>query len=256
MSLILEALKKSERERLGNAASVPLITRPHHVLGSRNMRRRRQSRVAMAMVVLLVVTALTAWFLTEGQDMPDQARQTLREPLPQIRVVEPPPVSSPLAVQPPQMESKIDHPQESVETPMPVAVETLPQQELTTESLSGTVIDPTIEPVADPVVDEVEPPELAVHAEQEPKEAEVNPAANSELRTFRQLPSSLRNSLKPMHLDVLVYYRRENRRFVYVSGRLYTEGARLKNGVELIEIVPSGVVMRINGEQFLLTVND
>ncbi|OOZ40305.1 general secretion pathway protein GspB [Solemya elarraichensis gill symbiont] len=256
MSLILEALKKSERERLGNAASVPLVTRPRHTLGSRNVRRRRQSRLVIVMIVLLV-----AWLLTQRQDSTsplDQGRETGRVQLPQARVVEPPPVSTPKTVPPPhvQMQPRVEQPQERVEipsrdVPAEAAVDKSQLPVQTTEPAS----EPVFEPVAEPVVDEIEIPEPSVQLEPAPQEVEVTPA-KSQMRTFRQLPSSLRNSLKPMHLDVHVYDRRESRRFVYINGRLYSEGARLKNGADVIEIVPAGVVMRINGEQFLLTVND
>ncbi|OOZ15338.1 hypothetical protein BOW35_05060 [Solemya velum gill symbiont] len=265
MSLILEALKKSERERLGNAASVPLVTRPRHALESRNVRRRRQSRLVVVMIALLLVAALAAWLLTQrqGNMSPlDQAREGDRDQLPQASVVEPPSVSSPQALPPPQVEMRpqVEQQQLPVEIPSQaepaeVVVDKLPQQVQITEPVSDQVIEPVIEPLTEPVVEEIETPEPPVQLEPVPQEPEVV-SEKSDLRTFRQLPSSLRNSLKPMHLDVHVYDRRESRRFVYISGRLYSEGARLKNGAEVIEIVPTGVVMRINGEQFLLTVND
>ncbi len=267
MSLILEALKKSERERLGNAASVPLVTRPSHALLSRNIRRRRQSRVVIVMTLLLVVAALAVWLLTERQDNTsslDQARdadrETGSEQIPQASVVESPPVSAPQAVPPPQVQPRIGQLQEPVETPLQgvpaeTAVNLSLQQVQAIGSVSEPVIESVIEPVAEPVMEDIEIPEPPAQLASPPQETEEVPAKR-EMRTFRQLPSSLRNSLKPMHLDVHVYDRRESRRFVYISGRLYNEGAKLKNGAELIEIVPSGVVMRINGEQFLLTVND
>lgn len=263
MSLILEALKKSERERLGNAASVPLVTRPRHALLSRNVRRRRQSRVVIVMTLLLVVAALAVWLLTERQDNTsslDQAREAGSEQLPQASVVESPPVSAPQAVPPPQVQPRIGQLQEPVETPLQgvpaeTAVNLSLQQVQAIGPVSEPVIESVIEPVAEPVMEDIEIPEPPAQLASPPQETEEVPAKR-EMRTFRQLPSSLRNSLKPMHLDVHVYDRRESRRFVYISGRLYNEGAKLKNGAELIEIVPSGVVMRINGEQFLLTVND
>jgi|GEM_PF-439807 len=259
MSLILEALKKSERERLGNAASVPLVTRPSHALLSRNIRRRRQSRVVIVMTLLLVVAALAVWLLTERQDNTsslDQAREAGSVQLPQASVVESPPVSAPQAVPSPQVQSRIGQLQEPVETPLQgVPAETAVNLSLQQVQAIGPVSEPVIEPVAEPVMEDIEIPEPPAQLASPPQETEVVPAKR-EMRTFRQLPSSLRNSLKPMHLDVHVYDRRESRRFVYISGRLYNEGAKLKNGAELIEIVPSGVVMRINGEQFLLTVND
>lgn len=68
-----------------------------------------------------------------------------------------------------------------------------------------------------------------------------------------QMPSSFRSGLPSMNISVHVYSPEIPRRFVIIDRRKYWEGDELQDGVSLEAIVPDGVVMAYQGQQFRLT---
>ena len=54
-------------------------------------------------------------------------------------------------------------------------------------------------------------------------------------------------------VEIHVYEKQAQRRFVMVNGRKYREGERLAEGPALIEIVPEGMVLEFRGEKVLYT---
>lgn len=87
-----------------------------------------------------------------------------------------------------------------------------------------------------------------------PAPAAIPPAANDEpwLPTLRELDAGLRSELPPLRVTMHVYNADPERRFVLIDGRRYTEGSKLSAELELVEIRREGSVLGFRGRQFLL----
>ena len=66
------------------------------------------------------------------------------------------------------------------------------------------------------------------------------------------LPLAFQQSLPPLHLDVHSYSANPANRFVVINMQRYRAGDTLKQGPKLISIVPDGVVLKYHGQEFLL----
>jgi len=66
------------------------------------------------------------------------------------------------------------------------------------------------------------------------------------------LPLAFQQSLPPLHLDVHGYARNPADRFVVINMQRYVTGDTLKSGPKIIAITPQGVILDYNGRRFLL----
>ncbi|MGB9430406.1 MAG: general secretion pathway protein GspB [Gammaproteobacteria bacterium] len=66
------------------------------------------------------------------------------------------------------------------------------------------------------------------------------------------LPLAFQQSLPPLHLDVHSYAQNPADRFVVINMQRYQAGDTLKEGPKVLEIVPDGVILEYNGQAFLL----
>lgn len=66
------------------------------------------------------------------------------------------------------------------------------------------------------------------------------------------LPLAFQQSLPPLHLDVHGYAANPADRFVVINMQRYQKGDTLKEGPKVIAIVPQGVVLEYQGQEFLL----
>ncbi|MGH8398666.1 MAG: general secretion pathway protein GspB [Gammaproteobacteria bacterium] len=66
------------------------------------------------------------------------------------------------------------------------------------------------------------------------------------------LPLSFQQSLPSLHLDVHSYAQNPADRFVIINMQRYQAGDTLKEGPKVIRIVPEGVILEYNGQRFLL----
>lgn len=66
------------------------------------------------------------------------------------------------------------------------------------------------------------------------------------------LPLAFQQSLPPLHLDVHGYAAKPADRFVVINMQRYQAGDTLKEGPKVIAIVPNGVVLEYQGQEFLL----
>lgn len=260
MSLILDALRKSEHGRHGGSDSVlPLIVTPR-------AGRARKKRVAYLpiLIMLLAVTAAVMIFFyretifpprlaTEAPSTPVVAKQQMmqqgqQQPQPQrqpetIKKQQAPPsdVDSPRSI------ARVKHEKTPLArpkmiTPVPVAADppkavtqSLPQQ-------SGSAVAPVAK--AEPAA------EITPKAKPEPVKRDEIPAT---LSTF---PADFIRNVQPLHLDFHVYSSDISRRMVYINNREYEEGDRVKKSLKVVRIVPQGAVMQWNQKMFLLTAQD
>jgi general secretion pathway protein B len=66
------------------------------------------------------------------------------------------------------------------------------------------------------------------------------------------LPLAFQQSLPPLHLDVHGYVHNPADRFVVINMQRYQTGDTLKEGPKIIAITAQGVVLKYNGQTFLL----
>jgi general secretion pathway protein B len=66
------------------------------------------------------------------------------------------------------------------------------------------------------------------------------------------LPLAFQQSLPPLHLDVHSYSANPAERFVVINMQRYRTGDTLKAGPKIISIVADGVVLEYHGQEFLL----
>ena len=234
MSLILDALKKSEKSRHDAANSVlPLIVTPQRA-------RRRNSKSLPLLplaIILIAIAVIAALILFQGDETPDQTRvvETPRpEAAPAVTPREPPPPAEPVA-------ARI---QEAPE-PEPAPAVTLE------EPVAAPPVEP--EPAPEPVkVDRS-------NARQEIlQQAGILPApdASSVPPRLSTLGKQLRDSVKPLRLDFHVYSTDRRRRIVFLNGDEYREGDTVRSNLDVVRIIPEGAVMTWKDQRFLLTIED
>lgn len=221
MSYILEALKKAERQReLGHVPGIDVEQAP--------LARPRRYRGLWLVLLLLAVNAglLVALLGPESpKSTGKQVNSAAVQPLSQRQERVPPPSSSgaPVAAsQPPSTASSV--PARSVVTAVvsrPAAPRRAP---------------------APPVSQPAPPPEPA------PVAARAEPIA---LPVWPQIPQALFAQLQGgLRLDVHVYAKQPEHRFVLINMKKYYQGEKLQQGPLLEEITPEGVVLSFRGERF------
>ena len=271
MSLILDALRKSEHGRHGASDSVlPLIVTPR----AGRVRKKRVVYLPI-LIMLLVVSATVVIFLY---------RETI---FPPRSVVQTPPVH---AVAKPQLTQQSQQQMQANKAPVKAAQQAPPPEigpaqsiaPLKSEKLSPSRPEVTMPDSADadrpkvvkrslphkpgastPPESKPEPapkliakpkpkpaPKLIAKPKLESVKQDATPAA---LSTF---PADFIRKVQPLHLDFHVYSSDVSRRMVYINNREYEEGDRLKNGLKIVRIVPLGAVMQWNQQTFLLTAQD
>jgi general secretion pathway protein B len=260
VSLILDALRKSEHERHGASDSVlPLIVTPR-------AGRVRKKRVAYLpiLIMLLVVSATVVIFLYRETIFPPRT-VTQAPPIP---VVEKPQVAQQRRAEAPVKEVRQLSPSEVEPTQsiVPVKREKLPLSKPEIAMPDPAVADrpkivkrslpqkPEPESAIPPEVKARPAPKLISKPKPKPKpgsfKRDAIPAA---LSTF---PADFIRKVQPLHLDFHVYSSDISRRMVYINNREYEEGDHLKNSLKVVRIVPQGAVMQWNQQSFLLTAQD
>lgn len=85
----------------------------------------------------------------------------------------------------------------------------------------------------------------------EPQPAVAVPA-EQRITTLDQLRLNGSVDLPELHLDIHVFSADPAERFVFINMDKYREGAQIKEGPEVREITPEGVILEYRGQTFLL----
>lgn len=263
MSLILDALKRSEAEReQGRTAPPPAAPDDMQAYG-----RRNRSRVVFGGVVVMIALAAGALWLAPGEN-PDRVTG-FAEPR---KSQETPPVASPGPPSTRRMvATSVKEPVAGVlgERQMDAAGQRADRKPLAagTGRLEAThpasVVDTPAQGLSGNAVSEnadVEagfPPSMDPVAREEDLVANVGAqgAATTPL-DFRRLPYETRQAVGPLRLDVHVYDADPRRRFVMINGKTLGVGAEIKPGLAVDKIVREGVTLTWKGQTFLLTAGD
>ena len=275
MSLILEALKKSEAER--RLGQVPGLMTP-----VQRAAPRRDSRMPLLIVLLLAIAlaVLAGWWWMQREAAPSAARDDARR-------AEAPPPAAPTNP-PPANEAAIATPAPAATTnptanaPAPTMPAELPSDPdfVSRERESRPVAANTPEPIdaeqptprAPPQAPAAPAPRPAAPtpratpdataqtpATQSPlaaPEAVAAPPAAEEtlehLPRLVDLPASERDALPPLKLTMHVYAADASARFVLIDGQRLGQGERLSPTLTLSEIRRDGAVFESDGRRFLI----
>ena len=82
--------------------------------------------------------------------------------------------------------------------------------------------------------------------------AAARPPRQDRLMTLDELRLAGSIQLPELHLDIHVYAEESAERFVFINMNKHREGSRLDEGPVVAEITPEGVVLRHEGQTFLL----
>jgi general secretion pathway protein B len=231
MSLILEALRKSEHERqreAGPALAMVPESRPE----------RRSPKWLPVLVVLLALNIVVLAAVLLRDSGPEPAAVTTA----------PPPAAAP--AEPAQQTAAGQAAEATVATPLP-----LPEK-------------PTRHEVR-PLTTELPPASGSARAAPAPATTTSSPAArttsaapadstatateDARLPRFADLVVRGELNVPHMHLDIHVYSGDPAERFVFINMRRYNEGNATQEGPKVERITRTGVVMNYQGQKFLLT---
>jgi general secretion pathway protein B len=221
MSLILDALRKSEAERRRGQA--PSLYSQAPVPGTRP-RPPWLTLLPIAGGVLLVLAAAVYWLRDDAPVTKDELVEESEDSLvsPEAAqagapaVAPPPPVTNPVAI---------------VAAPASV-------------SAPAPSVDALVKPAPAKPVDVAPAPGTIVAAE-------PAPPAEEPLPPVAVLDPSTRSGLPPMKLSMHVYNIDPARRFAIIDGQRVAEGAQIGNAI-VLEIRRDGVVLDVAGKRVLL----
>lgn len=242
MSYILDALRKAEQERaLGQTPD--LGTFPKSAAPS----RRRLWPWGWALVIVLNATVLAfLWWSVREDVRPSTASPVEVE----TTAVPPAMTAAPTETRPPSAPSQAvelaaDLPTAPApEAPRPATV-TEPEPSVQAADLPSP--EPRFSQSAPtPGIQAPPAPSAQVKIETVP-EARPPPV-------LRAMSESFRRSLPALNLDVHVYGERPEHRFVMINARRYNEGDWLNEGPLLETITADGVILRYQGQRFMLEV--
>jgi general secretion pathway protein B len=217
MSFILDALRKSESERQRN--QTPGLA----TVQSQNT--RKGTRFWIPLVALLIGINLTLvlvmWALGNSDSQTDTSVSLERSPV----------ITAPAAI-----------------PPNPPA--TRPAQETTRLASQLKPVSQPSEPVTTYRPAEVIPAPKLANA---PANETYTETTGSNLPTLEELMLQNLISLPPLRIDIHVYSQKSAERFVFINMSRYNEGETLSEGPRLMSISESGVVLRHQGQDFIVS---
>ncbi|MEZ5463948.1 MAG: general secretion pathway protein GspB [Lysobacteraceae bacterium] len=274
MSLILEALKKSEAERrIGEAPG--LLSPSASVPASKRRASRTWLWVLIPLLLLLALAA--AWWLgrmggsgtdadargdsaavaTDGSDAnaPPRTTSTGTESGHHGRrsdTVTPVATRTPTAsaTAPPPAPPQRPVPRTSATPQPPVSITArAPGERESVPMAPGALPEPPPRPVErEPMQNTADAPDAGTPA----TTSKTADPSRETLPTLRQLDGATRSKLPPLRISMHVFTDEPDGRFVIIDNHRYGEGASLASGLNIAEIRRDGVVMDYQGRRFLL----
>lgn len=233
MSYILDALRRAERERnLGKAPSLQVVMQ--HDAGDRP---RNTARLLLIAVTLLAVAGAIAALL-------------LRQPsAPEPRISETPAAAPAVAPAAPEAVAALTD-----EAPELSSLDDLAEPE--PAPIAPPEVEPDLGEIAEPVValqpedlQQTAPPPPTVDAEIAPPPTQ--PANAGSVPLLRDLPPAYRADFPALSVEVHVFDRLPEKRWIMIGGRRYREGEVLGEGPRIVEINEEGIVFDYRGQQSL-----
>lgn len=132
---------------------------------------------------------------------------------------------------------------------------------ITPTPLSSTSSEQTEEPVQQKADEEVsEEPEISSVASNQPVESVDSDNVNSvpvlkRVDSVDELDTDAQKKLSDLAVSVVSFSQDPERRFVMLNQRIVREGSTLPNQVIVKEITPKGVILEVDGYEFLMRPN-
>ncbi|MCU7906090.1 MAG: general secretion pathway protein GspB [Candidatus Thiodiazotropha sp. (ex Epidulcina cf. delphinae)] len=223
MSLILEALKKAERQhKLGEVPGIKADQQQGEASAT--------GRLGWVMLTLFAAILLALGvYLGSYAPLPRQSAEN------QPVAVSPSPVDE-------EAPRKVTVSAGAAQSPLsatPTASESLPES-----------ADPALVPMPVPAAEAPAP-----IAEQETGPVR-EPEPPSPPMPLHEMPSGFVSNLPIMSIDIHSYGKSPGKRYVLVNMERYQEGDYLAEGPLLVEILPDGAVMEHMGERFILPIGN
>ena len=269
MSLILEALKKSEAER--RLGQVPGLMTP-----VQRTAPRRESRWPLLAALLLVIALIvvTGWWWMQRGTAPSTARDDARRTEAAPAAITPTPANAAVVTTPapaatanpstntiaPTMPAELPSDPDFVSreresrpvaanTPEPVDASPAPR------APAQAPATPAPRPVAQTPRTTPAIPDVTTQTTPAAETTPSQPAAEETLEYLPRLvdlPASDRGALPPLKLTMHVYAADAAARFAVIDGRRMTQGERLSPALTLSEIRRDGAVFEFDGRRFLI----
>lgn len=266
MSYILNALRKSERER--QAMQPDTVT--SRIAIEQTPERQGLSKIIIGLVLLNL--AILTYFLGIAPQLPESKEQTvanIEKPAPLKAKANPPlpadslskPVKTPLL-------PKLEQPRNLEPTPEKLVTNTKPPIE-PVERVKPLIAPSQTTKPHPPVIAELAPankPAAKMEGQsnvvpqhiEEPSEQALakrpdlvtNPLPRNDLPTLQDLPPDVRQSMPSLPINVFSYSPTPAERFVMIDMVKYVPGQTIKNQLELKEIVEDGIIVRYEGRVF------
>lgn len=269
MSLILDALKRAERER---RELMPAFADADPSALSTPQRRRRWLRIVAVLLLLAGVLAIGWYFLGRRPALaPAPVPAVASTPAPPASNLEPifntapPPreIAEPTVIPGTEGMVSLDElapapaalppPVESAPVPKPVAKPTPSAPAPGSAAQANPEPAPELESAPEPGIESPEanspaPESRAPNASRPPPPVLTQPVP---LRRLREMTPEYRADFPALTIEVHVYEHAVAKRWVMVNGKRYKEGERLVEGPALLEIVADGLVVEFRGEKLL-----
>ena len=235
MSYILAALKKADEEHF--LGSVPDLATPQEV----EPVKHRSYRWHWVILALLIVNAVLVVMLLKDNDAEVTGTPVAEQ------------VQAPSEPQPPLV-NELETTREA--HPVPQTSEPRIGETPTPEKTASPPVEP-IHPKGEVVVlpgparsQNSEPLVLTNQNLDMQVDNLTTTNADPQVRNWFDLPAQFRNRIDLPRLDVHVYSEDPQGRFILVNLKKYREGDTLPNGLVLEQILPYGLEMSYQGEQF------
>jgi general secretion pathway protein B len=216
MSLILDALKKSEAERM--RGQLPTLLSPLPAVQSQTRAREKSRLPLLLLIAFLLIALILGYFYAKNQPV--------RSPGIVTEVANQTTEKTPAVIEPPVIAL----------TPKPTTMQA---------TVAATVIAPTPAPAA-PVI----PTSIALEtSEATPVITEATPATS--IASLAELPTEQRQQLPTLKLSMHVYSQEASKRFAIIDGQRVNEGSVLGTAV-VVQIRQDGVVLSVQGQSYLL----
>lgn len=244
MSLILDALRKAERERsLGHAPTLADLTQTPPKSAPVPREQHARALILAAIVILLLGLSLVLWI------RPQPAPVAMTAPEDPGVEAEQRPLD--LAM---QSTADFDDPQaegmsiDEVEETGPQSLDELlePRKPASVEQRDS----PQPEVFEAPEPYRIEIPADAPTLELPPEEPAV-PVEAPAVRSLRDMPSSYRANFPDLRIEVHVHNEDPSKRWFLLGGTRFIEGSEMPEGPRVVEITAQGVVFDYRGETVL-----
>jgi len=239
MSYILEALKKSDRER--KQGEIPDLQSDHALRSGPGKRDKKSSLWKWSLLCFLFVLAalVLSWGMQSKNVALEEKISALEESVVQLKE-QPVPVVAPLPAAWEENEAQPVVPAPEDETGL--MEENIQQPVIEEETVAQAMDDPR------KVEQEVVPPPQPV------VEEEVVSETAEALPLVQDLPSTVQQSLPQLKLAGHVYSKDPAKRMIMINNRICREGDLVENQLYLEQILWEGVVLRYQDIRFRMNI--